>query len=104
MEKKIYFATDKMVAKDFSHSPVLVLLLILSVKVCSSSHLPIVVTILAAKITELPQSHVLRCLSPVMVTPWPAASDTICTIKNNNLSLNANFKTVYVFYCSTYKI
>lgn len=30
-----------------------------------------------AKMTEFSQSHVLRWMSPVMVTPCPAASDTV---------------------------
>lgn len=41
-----------------------------------SSYTPIVVTMVEAKMTEFAQSHELRCMSPVMVTPWPAASDT----------------------------
>jgi len=38
--------------------------------------LPIVVIIVAAKMTALGQFQLLKALSPVMVTPCPAASDT----------------------------
>lgn len=47
-----------------------------------------VVTMVAAKMTELPQSHELRCLSPVMVTPRPAAFDTVWN--------NANYKRIII--------
>lgn len=47
-----------------------------------SSCKPIVVTMVDAKMTELAQSHVLRWTSPVMVTPCPAASDTVW-VKHN---------------------
>lgn len=39
-----------------------------------------------AKMTEFVQSQVLRCLFPVMATPWPAASDTICGWRNSKSS------------------
>lgn len=48
-----------------------------------SSYTPIVVTMVEAKMTEFAQSHELRCMSPVMVTPWPAASDTTCVSVNS---------------------
>ena len=36
-----------------------------------------------AKMTELGQSQDSRYFSPVMVTPWPAASDTTCVSNNS---------------------
>lgn len=39
-------------------------------------HLPIVVITVAAKITAFGQFQLLKVLLPVIVTPWPAASDT----------------------------
>lgn len=39
-------------------------------------YLPIVVITVAAKITAFGQFQLLKVLLPVMVTPWPAASDT----------------------------
>lgn len=41
-----------------------------------------------AKMTELGQSQDSRYLSPVMVTPWPAASDTICVSNNRKKNLS----------------
>lgn len=41
-----------------------------------SKSLPIVVITVAAKMTALGQFQLLKALSPVMVTPCPAASDT----------------------------
>lgn len=37
---------------------------------------PMVVMTVAAKMTALGQFQLLKVLLPVMVTPWPAASDT----------------------------
>lgn len=39
-------------------------------------YVPIVVMTVAAKMTALGQFQLLKVLLPVMVTPWPAASDT----------------------------
>ena len=44
------------------------------------------VTIVAAKTTELAQSQEFRCFSPVMVTPWPAAFDTVWESKHRQIS------------------
>lgn len=40
------------------------------------NYLPIVVITVAAKITAFGQFQLLKVLLPVIVTPWPAASDT----------------------------
>lgn len=45
---------------------------------------PIVVTMVDAKMTEFAQSHVLRWMSPAMVTPCPAASDTVWVEENQS--------------------
>lgn len=71
----------------------------------SESFIPIVVTMEAAKMAELPQSHGLRSLSPEIATPCPAASDT--TFRKLTQSISPRKKTnlillllLYFFICN----
>lgn len=64
-----------------------------------SSCKPIVVTMVDAKMTEFAQSHVLRWTSPAMVTPCPAASDTVWVEeKQSRTRLGAFFNLHHVFF------
>lgn len=48
-----------------------------------------------AKMTELAQSHVLRWMSPAMVTPCPAASDTVWVEENQSRSRLGAFSNLH---------
>lgn len=51
--------------------------------------------------TEFAQSHVLRCVLPVMVTPWPAASDATCSSTKNSSPVSTGSMALSLSYYIT---